>query len=271
MSKIADLPGDGSGVSRNEKMARRQGLMTEYLLERGSVPIKDLAKQFDVSLITIHRDLDELERQGVLMKLRGRVTAQPSSFFDSNVRYRLRAARKEKEALARFALRQVEPGQSVMLDESTTALMLAKLLPEKAPLTVITNFSLVLDELDGVRGIDLILLGGQYLPALDAFGGAVCEAALSAVRADVLFMSTSAVSDCLALHQDQEIMRGKRAMMASSKHRVLLVDHTKFDKVALHRLAHLRDFDLVVTDTGTDSTELAKLREASVPFEVVSP
>jgi DeoR/GlpR family transcriptional regulator of sugar metabolism len=252
-------------------MVRRQGLMTEYLLERGSVPIKDLAEQFDVSLITIHRDLDELERQGVLMKLRGRVTAQPSSFFDSNVRYRLRAARKEKEALARFALRQIEPGQSVMLDESTTALMLAKMLPEKAPLTVITNFSLVLNELDGVRGIDLILLGGQYLPALDAFGGAVCEAALSAVRADVLFMSTSAVSDCLALHQDQEIMRGKRAMMASSKRRVLLVDHTKFDKVALHKLAHLRDFDLVVTDTGTDSSELAKLRENSVTFEVARP
>ena len=87
--------GDGSGGSRNEKMARRQALMTEYLLERGSVPIKELAEQFEVSLITIHRDLDELERQGVLMKLRGRVTAQPSSFFDSNVRYRLRAARKE--------------------------------------------------------------------------------------------------------------------------------------------------------------------------------
>ena len=265
---IVGLAGDGSGRSRNEKMVRRQGLMTEYLLERGSAPIKELAEQFDVSLITIHRDLDELERQGVLMKLRGRVTAQPSSFFDSNVRYRLRAALAEKEALARLALGQIEPGQSVMLDESTTALVLAGMLPEKAPLTVITNFSLVLDELDGVRGIDLILLGGQYLPALDAFGGAVCEAALSAVRADVLFMSTSAVSDCLALHQDQEIMRGKRAMMRSAKRRVLLVDHTKFDKVALHRLAHLRDFDLLVTDAGIDDSALEELRENSIRFEV---
>jgi DeoR/GlpR family transcriptional regulator of sugar metabolism len=268
VSEIVGLGDDGSGGNRNEKMVRRQGLMTEYLLRRGSVPIKELAREFDVSLITIHRDLDELERQGVLMKLRGRVTAQPSSFFDSNVRYRLRAASKEKEALARFALGQVEPGQSVMLDESTTALALAGVLPEKAPLTVITNFSMVFDELDGVRGIDLILLGGQYLPALDAFGGAVCEAALSAVRADVLFMSTSAVSDCLALHQDQEIMRGKRAMMNSAKRRVLLVDHTKFDKVALHRLAHLRDFDLLVTDSGIDDSALDELQQNSILFEI---
>jgi DeoR/GlpR family transcriptional regulator of sugar metabolism len=88
------------------------------------------------------------------------------------------------------------------------------------------------------------------------------------VRADVLFMSTSAVSDCLALHQDQEIMRGKRAMMRSAKRRVLLVDHTKFDKVALHRLAHLRDFDLLVTDAGIDDSALEELRENSIRFEV---
>lgn len=78
--EIVGLAGDGSGGGRNEKMVRRQGLMTEYLLERGSAPIKELAEQFDVSLITIHRDLDELERQGVLMKLRGRVTASPRAF-----------------------------------------------------------------------------------------------------------------------------------------------------------------------------------------------
>ena len=59
-NEIVGLGDDGSGRSRNEKMVRRQGLITEYLLERGSVPIKELAEQFDVSLITIHRDLDDL-------------------------------------------------------------------------------------------------------------------------------------------------------------------------------------------------------------------
>jgi DeoR/GlpR family transcriptional regulator of sugar metabolism len=86
------------------------------VLERRSATIKDLAELFDVSLITIHRDPDELERQGMLRKLRGYVTAEPSSLFDSNVRYLLLAAMREKEALAKYTLTQVESGQSVLLD-----------------------------------------------------------------------------------------------------------------------------------------------------------
>ena len=238
------------------------------MLEHGSANVKDLAGLFGVSLITIHRDLDELERQGVLRKLRGYVTAQPSSLFDSNVRYRLRVAMAEKEGIASFALTQVEPGQSVMLDESTTALMLAKLLPNKAPLTVITNFVMILNELSEVRSIDLVSLGGKYLPFLAAFGGEVCQASLAAVHADILFISTSAVLDCVALHQDERTMRGKRAMMSSANRRVLLVDHTKFGKVAFHKLASLGDFDLVVVDSGIDEAHLVKLRECSVPVQV---
>jgi len=264
---VIDLPEDGGGRKYDEPV-RRQGRIAEYVLEQGSAPIKDLSDLFGVSFITIHRDLDELERRGVLRKLRGRVTAHPSSSFDSNVRYRLRAAHAEKEALAAFALTLVEPGQAVMLDESTTALALANLLPSRAPLTVITNFVMVLNRLAGVDEIDLIALGGRYQPHLAAFGGVVCEAATAAISADVLFLSTSAVADCSAMHQDQVTMSGKRAMMAAARRRVLLIDHTKLGKVALHKLAPLRDFDLVVVDDGVDEAQLAELRKCRVPVEV---
>jgi len=249
-------------------MVRRQGRIAEHVLEHGSVAIKDLAEQFEVSLITVHRDLDELDRQGIIRKLRGYVTAEPSSIFDSNVRYRLRAAQKEKGALAEFALTQVQPGQSVLLDESSTALMAARLLPRKTPLTVITNFVMILNELHVVKGMDVISLGGEYLPALDAFTGEVCRASLSAVRADVLLMSTSAVSNGDALHQDQRTMSGKRAMIESAQRSILLVDHTKFGKVALHKLAPLTDFDRVVVDSGIDEIHLDEMRERSIPFEI---
>ena len=263
-----DLPEDVVRSGGGDRVVRRQGRIAEHVLEHGSAGVKDLAELFGVSLITIHRDLDELERQGILRKLRGYVTVQPSSSFDSSVRYRLKIATAEKEALARFALGEVEPGQAVMLDESTTALMLARLLGERTPLTVTTNFTMVLNELSGVEGVSLISLGGEYLPALAAFGGEVCEASAAVVRADVLFMSTSAISGCAALHQDDRTMRGKRAMMASARRRVLLADHTKFGKVALHKLAPLNEFDLVVVDSGIDEAQLEELRECSVPFEV---
>lgn len=256
------------GLSRQSKLLERQENIAEHVLEYGSVAAKDLSLMFNVSLMTIHRDLDELERQGVLRKLRGVVEAQPSSLFESNVRYRLRVATAEKEALSRHALSKIKPGQAVMLDDSTTALPLARLLPTLAPLTVITNFVAAIRELSGVKGINLISLGGEYLPNHDAFTGVVCEAAIASLRADVLVMSTSAVSDCTALHQEQEIVRVKRTMIASAKRRILLVDHTKLGKVALHHLAPLQDFDLLIVDEDTDQTTIDELRECPVPFEV---
>ena len=89
------------------------------------------------------------------------------------------------------------------------------------------------------------------------------------LRADVLFMSTTAISGGVAYQPDQDMAIAKRAMIAAAARRVLLVDHSKFGRVALHRLAPLTDFDLVMTDDGIDDAGLRQLREAQVPFEVV--
>jgi DeoR/GlpR family transcriptional regulator of sugar metabolism len=234
--------GYGSGRSGFGKVEQRRGRVAEYLLEHGSVAIKDLAELMEVSLITVHRDLDELGRQGMIRKLRGYATVQPSGLFESTVGHRLRVAKREKEALARFALTQVEPGQSVMLDDSTTTLQLAKLLPHKAPITVITNFQMTLDELSETRGVDLISLGGEYFPGYDAYFGIVCERAIASLSADVFFTSAPAVSGGGVFHPLQNTVRVKRAMIEACERRVGLFDHTKFGKKPLHRTGSLQDF-----------------------------
>jgi DeoR/GlpR family transcriptional regulator of sugar metabolism len=249
---------------------QRQERIAELVLKQPFSAAKDLAERFDVSLMTIHRDLDELEAHGVLRKVRGGATPQPSSLFESNVRYRLTVASEEKQALARAALLQIEPGQAVLIDESTTGLALARLLPGRIPLTVITNSLSVMQELRTVRDIKLIVLGGDYWPRHEAFCGLACEAAVSALRADVLFMSTTAISGGVAYQPDQDMAIAKRAMIAAAARRVLLVDHTKFGRVALHRLAPLTDFDLVITDYGIGEVGLRQLREAQVRYEVVT-
>jgi DeoR/GlpR family transcriptional regulator of sugar metabolism len=248
---------------------QRQERIAELVLKQPFIAAKDLAERFDVSLMTIHRDLDELEAHGVLRKVRGGATPQASSLFESNVRYRLTVASEEKQALARAALLQIEPGQAVLIDESTTGLALARLLPARVPLTVITNSLSVMQELRSVRDIKLIVLGGDYWPRHEAFCGLACEAAVSALRADVLYMSSTAISGGVAYQPDQDMAIAKRAMIAAAGRRVLLVDHSKFGRVALHRLAPLTAFHLVMTDDGIDDAGLRQLQEAQVAFEVV--
>ncbi|HEY8445532.1 MAG TPA: DeoR/GlpR family DNA-binding transcription regulator [Thermomicrobiales bacterium] len=247
---------------------RRREQIAEFVLAHDFVSAKELAARFGVSVMTIHRDLDELERQGVLRKTRGGATPQPSSLFESNVRFRLHAAVAEKEALARYALNLIEAGQAVLLDDATTTLALARLLPRVTPLTVITNYRATINELCERPGIRLISLGGEYLPSHDSFVGIVCLAAIESLRADVFFMSTSAVSGGMAYHQEQEIVTVKRAMLAAAAKKVLLVDHSKLGKAALHRLAPLHAFDLVVVDSGASDEHLRELEAAKVPFAI---
>ncbi|MEV0395003.1 MULTISPECIES: DeoR/GlpR family DNA-binding transcription regulator [Polymorphospora] len=248
--------------------AQRQSDIAEQVLQHGSVSAADLAEQFGVSLMTIHRDLDELARQGIVRKFRGGASAQPSSVFESNVHFRLRASTQHKQALARRARGMIEPGMAIMLDDSTTTLELARLLEESTPLTVVTNFLETIKLLSGIRGIRLLALGGEYYPTHDSFLGVPCIEAIDALRVDLLFASTSAVSRGVTYHQEQEIVLVKRAMLRSAQRRVLMVDHTKLGRVALHQVAPLSDWDLVLTDDQAPEETLAELREQHIAYEI---
>ncbi|NEE00747.1 DeoR/GlpR family DNA-binding transcription regulator [Phytoactinopolyspora halotolerans] len=255
---------------RNSRTAR-QTRIAEHVLREGSVSASSLSELFGVSLMTVHRDLDELERQGVVRKFRGGVSAQPSSVFESNVAYRLRTARAEKVAIGRYARTMIEPGMAVMLDDSTTTLEVAQLLPDAAPLTVITNFLEVIKTVSRMSGIRLIALGGEYYPTHDSFLGVPCMEAIESLRADVLFTSTSAVSATHAYHQEQEIVLVKRAMMRSAERKVLLIDHGKLGGSALHQLAPLTDFDDVVVDAGAPGDVLRALRDRRINVHIADP
>lgn len=254
----------------NYGRSSRQKWITEYILEQGSLVVDELSNHFQVSRMTIHRDLDELERQGVLRKVRGGATVHPSYLFESDIRFRLTAAKIEKEAIAKYAMSFVEPGQVILLDDSTTTIALAQLLIEVKPLTVITNCLRIMDIMREESDIRLISLGGEYLPRFDAFTGLICEKAINSLRTNLLFMSVSAVSRCVTYHQEQEIVKVKQAMMNSSATKILLVDHTKFGKVALHHLAPLEEFNLVLVDADVDKKHLVDLQNAQISYKTVN-
>ncbi|GAB2844331.1 DeoR/GlpR family DNA-binding transcription regulator [Streptomyces deserti] len=250
--------------------AARQAAMAEQVLADGSATAAELAERFGVSLMTIHRDLDELERQGIVRKFRGGVTAQPSGVFESNVQYRLKTMRREKAAVAEQALRLIEPGMAIMLDDSTSTLEIARglRLGEITPLTVVTNFLEAINLLADQRGIHLMALGGDYDPLHSSFLGVSCVEAIEQLRVDVCFASTSALHGGYAYHQEQHIVSVKRAMLDSAARNILLIDHTKLGRVALHRVVPLSRFDLLLVDDGASAEALRDLDEHKVRYEV---
>jgi DeoR/GlpR family transcriptional regulator of sugar metabolism len=262
-------PFSAAGARSSPEMRREA--VRRRVADAGFVRVDALAGEFGVSIMTVHRDLDELEERGFLRKVRGGATSAPTATFHGDLQHRMQAEPVEKQALAAAALaEEVFPGQVVALDDSTTSLALARLLPEKAPLTVVTHFLPVIRELGGRSGIELLGLGGRYDPAYDSFLGQATAAAAADLRADLLIMSTTAVTDGVCYIQSQDTVVTRRALIASSARTVVLVDHTKFTKRALHRLVDLAATDRVLVDSATTAAVVSGLRGRGAQVDVVA-
>jgi DeoR/GlpR family transcriptional regulator of sugar metabolism len=250
-------------------VSRRQRQMAQLVIADGQATIADLAEQLGVSQMTAYRDANRLAELGIVRRVRGGITAQPSSIFESSLEYRMHVFRAEKEAISEACLTLIEPGMSLMIDDGTTLLPLIGRLHERTPLTVMTTFLPAITELSQVPGINLVVLGGSYRRHYDSLGGVLCADMINQLRADLFFLCPSAVHGGVALHQDEDMMVTKRAMMNSSERRVLAVDHSKLGRRATHRLAPVEEFELVITDDGADADGLAHILDRGTPVRVV--
>lgn len=238
------------------------------LSERGVMSPSELAQHFNVSVMTIHRDLNELQRRGIILKSHGGVTPQPVGTFESTLAFREGHMVEAKQAIAAAAAHLVATGGSVLLDDSTTAAQLVPHLLAKVPITVATNFLPNLRPLAGADGVSLIALGGDHDPQADAFTGLVCLRDIAAVRVDAVFLSAAGVAGGAAWHSDPQIVAAKRAMLTSADRAYLLVDSSKLGRSALHEIALLDEFTGIVTDSGADTGALADLRDSGVEVVV---
>ncbi|SFO66903.1 transcriptional regulator, DeoR family [Cohaesibacter marisflavi] len=247
---------------------RRQQILSMVQSQK-TVQLDHLAKELGVSRMTVHRDLDLLESRGLLRKERGGATAESSLLFESNFHFRSQTDESIKKELAQAAAELVEPGSAIMLDDSTTTLMMCDHLEQIENITVITNSLAVCERLRGSSNVQLIVTGGNYSDTHKSFSGLICEQALSQLRSDWVFMSASSVIDNRLFHQDQEIVRVKRALMAASERKALLLTSRKFKTRALTQFADLTEFDKVFIDRQLDEATKQRLNHSRIDFDLV--
>lgn len=269
-----DVYGDGVKISEETQSSvdrgptgRREQLRKRVVAE-GFARLDDLARSFQVSLMTIHRDVDALQAEGWLVKSRGGATANPSALVDGGVRERSFAMRAEKAAITELAATMLSHGQTIFLDDSTTVLGLVPHLATRTPLTLATNFLPVITALEDVTGTEINLLGGQYQPRQQACQGRQTVEAIRQLHADVFFMSTTAILNGMCLHRSEATVLVRQAFMEQSARRVLLVDHAKFGRSASHFLCGVEAFDTVITDSGADPKDVGEMRSRCADVRV---
>ncbi|KAA9162872.1 DeoR/GlpR transcriptional regulator [Amycolatopsis acidicola] len=243
---------------------RRQNVL-RHVIDHGEVRIDRLTETFGVSLMTMHRDLDDLAERRLLRKFRGRVAAYPALTIETAKRFRETLNVACKEALGAAAAKQVRQGQTVFLDDSTTLFPLARLMPD---VVAVTNSLEVARILGAREGAEIHLLGGRYTE-FDSCIGPDTLAALRRTRAEVGFVSATAIAAGCLYHPVREYAELKLAALAVAERNVLVVDHSKFGKTATHAYGDAGVYDLVITDDGIPADELAALRETGTEVEVV--
>lgn len=257
------------GRSSDADVRSRRELVLQRVLELGQIEIRALADELDVSLMTMHRDLDALTTDGLILKERGRAIAPPALLVQTSARFRLRTSQAVKQSLAEAAMSYVRDATTVFVDDSTSCIPVLERLTGREPRAVVTNYLRAARTAAGVPGVTAHLLDGRYDPELDAVFGASTVEAVRRWHADVAVLGAPAVKSGRIYHPLADSLALKKSMMDNADRRVLLVDHTKFGHTAANVLGSAADIDLIVTDSGTPASEVDALRHAGAEVIVV--
>ncbi|MCF6471407.1 DeoR/GlpR transcriptional regulator [Nonomuraea sp. MG754425] len=222
----------------------------------GATSVRDLASQLGVSPSTIRRDLEVLDRDGTLRRVRGGALPCPDADTDRPFAEVAGADEQDKEAVAARAALLVADGDVVLLDIGTTTMRLARRLRGRR-VTVVTSSLAVLDVLRSDPGVELLLLGGMVRRQYHSLVGVLTEAALRQVVADRVFLGASGIRpDGQLVDTTLAEVPLKRAMMAAAGQVVLLVDRHKFPGTGALRVCGPEEIDVVVTNDGADQATL---------------
>ncbi|WP_424530542.1 DeoR/GlpR family DNA-binding transcription regulator [Sphaerisporangium viridialbum] len=231
----------------------------------GATSVRDLAAQLGVSPSTIRRDLEILDRDGTLTRVRGGALASGGAPADDDlVSARVASpGERDKDAVAARAARLVRDGDVVLLDIGTTTVLLARHLTGRR-VTVVTSSLAVVDVLRGDSAVELLLLGGMLRRAHhSSLVGVLTEEALRQVSADRVFLSASGVRpDGQVTDSTIAEVSLKRAMMVAAGQVVLLVDRHKFPGNGALRVCGPEELDVVVTNDGADEPTVRTLTAA---------
>ncbi len=247
--------------------AERQRQILDRVRRDGTVRTAELSKAFEVTEETIRRDLDYLGRRGHVRRTHGGAMDASAPLGELSQTEREARKSEEKLSIARETLRMILPGETILLDASTTALELAGQLPENMPLRVVTYSLAVIERLAGRGDLELVQLGGTYEARGRRFSGMLTESALRLLKIDRFFFSGAGLDPAQGISEpNPDQARLKRMMIELAAWNCALLDHSKFGVKADHFFATPADLDVVVTDR--DSKAYGKTHLKAQPYEL---
>lgn len=253
----------------------RQNKIVELVHENGQIEIPDICQMFDISEMTARRDLNELDRKGLLRRIHGGGIANLGRSYEPSFQTRAVKNQDAKTAIGLKAAELVYDGDSIALDVGTTTLEIVPGLKGKRNLTIVTSClqiaTKVVDQISLEIDARLILTGGIVRPRELSMIGPIPEQVYQDLHVDKAFIGIGGINleDGLTEYniEDTQI---KRIMIRSAREKIVVVDGAKFGVTTFASVAPLTAIDKIVTDKSAPSDMVEAIRRHGVEVIVAN-
>lgn len=249
--------------------AERQRSIVEVVLAQGTMTVSELSDLFEVSDITIRRDLDELDENGYLQRVRGGVRRPSPKGPEPPSRQRQKENAAEKKSIAQAAMKLITEDDVIALQMGTTVLELAKALARKTwqNLQVVTNGIPIITELARTPGVRLICVGGMFDPDELACSGYHAQQFLTNFNISKLFLGCRGIDaerGVTNAMQAENELGTIHAFVRSASRVIVVADHSKFNQVFPMQTLPLSAIDTIVTDSDVSEHTLKKMHDQGI-------
>ena len=245
----------------------RKQKIKEILEEKNFCTIEYFVKKFNVSRVTIHRDLNDLEKQGYVKKVIGGAQFNREKISDLNFNKRLGMNILKKKEIAKKALKFISNGDSIFIDSSTTCFLFASEISSSnfSNISIVTNSPFAVCKLSNSPYIHIISTGGELQYQLNGLVGTITNNFIHNVNFDKAFISARGISVKNGLSTSQPyIVEVLQKVIEASREVNLLVDSSKFDRSGILKICSCNEITRIITDKYIDSDVMKEIREHGI-------
>lgn len=249
------------------KIFERHTKILELLTENKRVEVSQLSEMLNVSQVTIRKDLDQLEKKGLIMRAHGFATLNSSDDMNNRLAYHYDL----KQKIAKLACEDVQDGETVMIESgSCCALLALEIAQTKKDITMITNSAFIADYIRKIATTKIILLGGEYQNESQVLVGPITRKCVESFFVDKFYIGTDGFSENSGF-TGNDYMRSEtvRDMAKQAKHVIVVTESTKFNQVGVVNLLPTEEVSCVITDQGIPQGCENYLQEQGVQIKKV--
>ncbi len=244
---------------------KRQELILNALLKKGSVQVTELADMLGVSSVTVRKDLTELEKANKLYRSHGRAIMLNPFASNRSVNEKEKLAPEEKNAIGREAAKLITADDSICIGSGTTVHALARNIVPLHRLTVVSASLQASEILAQNENIDIIQLGGQLRHSSLSVVGKYSGMILKDCSFSKFFIGVDGIDfDFGFSTTDLREAELNQLMIKAAQKTIVLADSTKFGRRGFAKIGDLDDIDLVITDKNVNPKDVKRLQDLGI-------